>query len=92
MKNVYGYSEDGATYKTQKEMVKAYLIKSGARLSHAECAKKFGFLRLSALIFEIKKDLIREGDLTHVVRSEVMTGINRYDNSCRWKEYWIETV
>lgn len=59
MSKIYGYASDGTPLRTQKEVVRDYFVhNTGASnaLSHTGCEQKFGFKRLSALVFDIEKE------------------------------------
>ena len=59
MNKIYGYASDGTPLRTQKEVVRNYFLTNPGRdnaLSHTGCEQKFGFKRLSALVFDIEKE------------------------------------
>ena len=55
-------------------------LKSGQTLTAAQSANYFGIYRLSARIFDLKKQ-------GHNIKSEL-----KFDGSCHWSVYTIETT
>jgi len=76
---------------TQVAVIKDYCINTGKRVSQAMVTAKWGFTRLSGIIYILKDQLEREGGV-YAVCDERVSGINRYGNKCHYKEYWIEKV
>lgn len=88
-KKSYGLSEEGNLMSTQMAVIKDYCIKTGKRITQAMVTEKWGFTRLSGIIFKLKEQLEREGN-KFVICDEYVSGVNRYGNTCHFKEYWIE--
>lgn len=89
-KKSYGVDLNGNSIRTQVGMVRNYLEENpNNRVSQKFCTDKWGFTRLSAIMFVIKDDLEREGG-KQVVADTFVTGLNRFGNTTRYKEYWIE--
>jgi len=63
---------------SQNKIVLNYL-QSGASLTAAQSSNYFGIYRLSARIFDLK----RQG---HPIKSEL-----KFDGSCHWSVYTLET-
>lgn len=90
-KKSYGLDEDGNLMSTQVAVIKDYCMNTGKRVSQKMVTDKWGFTRLSAIIYNLKDRLEAEGG-KWAVRDEMVTGTNRYGNKCRYKEYWLEKV
>lgn len=88
MDKIYGYDSNGRPLKTQKEVVRNYfLTHPGPRnaLSHTGCEQKFGFKRLSALVFDIEKE-----DGITVSREERVVPTRYEGITSRPTFYWVE--
>lgn len=85
---IYGFGYDGKPLRTQKEVVRNYFITNTGKinaLSHTGCEVKFGFKRLSAIVFDIEK----EDGIT--VSREEMEVPTRYEGiTSRPTFYWVE--
>ena len=89
-KKSYGVSFDGKTLRTQVSVIRNYLLENPEhRVSQKFVTDKWGFTRLSAIIFILKEDLEREGG-KFVVNDCRMSVLNRFGNMTHPKEYWIE--
>lgn len=90
-KRSYGRDVDGKALDTQLKVVKAYLMaKPGVnRITHNACEKKWGFTRLSDIIFRMKKQLVGTG---YEINDQKLDVMNRWGNITHPKEYWIEKV
>lgn len=88
MSKIYGYAFDGTPLKTQKEVVRNYFLTHPGQhnaLSHTGCEDKFGFKRLSALVFDIEK----EDRIT--IRREERKVPTRYEGiTSRPTFYWVD--
>ena len=91
IKRGYGTDEDGNLMSTQVAVVRNYCIKTGKRVSQKMATAKWGFTRLSAIIYNLKDRLEREGG-KWAVRDELVKSVNRYGDTCRFKEYWLEAT
>lgn len=87
----YGYNAEGLPLRTQEAFMKHYLISTGEHVTTRTVADKWGFHRLSALIFKLKNQLLMEGGV-YVIKDRYCTGPNRFGIRATWKEYWIEKV
>ena len=56
-KKIYGVSADGSAIRTQVAMVRHYMEETGNRVSQKFVTDKWGFTRLSAIIYILKDDL-----------------------------------
>lgn len=83
---VYGYAADGTPLYTQRQVVKDYLVSTKKGISQAEAWALWGFSRLSAIIFDIRKELEDSGSKYRIAAID-KTGVNRYNISCNWTEY-----
>ena len=91
-KRIYGVDADGKAMRTQVAVVRNYLQENpNHRVTQKFVSEEWGFTRLSAIIFILKDDLLREGG-KQVVNDCRIEVVNRYGNITRPKEYWIETV
>lgn len=81
----------GAPLHTQRAVIKDYCISTGNRVSQKWVTDKWGFTRLSAIIFDLKREFEEEGNV-YVVKDATVTGVNRFGNETRYKEYWVETT
>jgi len=91
-KKAYGIDADGKALRTQVAVVRNYLEENPEhRVSQKFVTDKWGFTRLSAIIFIIKDDLKAEGGKL-VVNDRRMSVLNRFGNMTHPKEYWIETA
>ena len=90
-KKSYGRDVDGKVLDTQLKVVKAYLMeKPGVhRVTHRFCEEKWGFTRLSDIIFRMKKQLVGTG---YEINDRKLDVMNRWGNITHPKEYWIEKV
>lgn len=84
-KRVYGYTDDGKPLFTQREVVRNYLF-SGKSISQLQAWEMWGFSRLSAIIFDIRRDLDLEHSEYRIVAKDC-SGVNRYGFTCTWTEY-----
>ena len=89
MAKIYGYSSfDGTPLRTQKEVVRDYFLHNTGRanaLSHTGCEVKFGFKRLSALVFDIEKE-----DGITISREEIQVPTRYEGITSRPTFYWVE--
>ena len=83
---VYGYAEDGTPLKTQRDVVRDYLLSTKKAISQAEAWERWGFSRLSAIIFDLKDEF---RNTCHRIVSEDKSGVNRYGIVCNWTEYKV---
>jgi len=91
-KNTYGVGIDGQTLRRQVDVVRNYLESDpNNRVTQKFVTDKWGFTRLSAIIFVIKDDLEREGGNKEVCDCR-LTVTNRFGNPTHPKEYWIQDV
>lgn len=91
IKNNYGINADGDTMHTQVSVIRNYLLQNpNHRVSQNFVTDKWGFTRLSAIIFIVKDELEEEGNL-FVVKDRRMDVVNRFGNMTHPKEYWIES-
>lgn len=88
MKN-YGITKDGRILRTQEDVV-FYALEEGATVTQLWANTHWGFSRLSAIIFNIRERLEKEGR-GREVRDRVCTGPNRYGINSHWKEYYLHT-
>jgi hypothetical protein len=78
--------------RTQVAVVRNYLEeKPSNRVTQKFATDKWGFTRLSAIIFILKDDLEREGG-KQFVNDRRLDVINRFGNKTFCKEYWIENA
>ena len=83
---------EGNSMRTQVAVVRNYLEKNpGSVVTQKFVTDKWGFTRLSAIIFNLKDDLESEGG-KQVVSDRFVEGVNRFGNTTRYKEYWISTT
>lgn len=75
---------------SQSRIVENYL-KDGNRINQMECIDKWGFTRLSALMFIIR-DRLMENNENYRVKSAWEKGINRFGRLTKWKNYWLEEI
>ena len=68
--------------KTQREIVLEYLTQSDKGITQLEATNMFGFTRLSAIIYDLKK----EGHVFKVTREK---GVNRYGRKVSFDRYRI---
>ena len=90
-KKSYGVDADGNAIRTQVKMVRNYMEETGKSVTQKFVTDKWGFTRLSAIIYTLKDDLEREGN-KQVVADKFVTGVNRFGNATHYKEYWIEST
>ena len=91
-KSSYGVDMDGNAMRTQVAVIRNYLQENPEhRVSQKFVTDKWGFTRLSAIIYILKEDLRREGN-KQVVNDRTITVVNRFGNPSRPKEYWISDV
>lgn len=91
-KKSYGIDSDGKAMRTQVAVVRNYLEENtDHRVTQKFVTDKWGFTRLSAIIFVLKDDLRREGGKL-VVNDRRMDVTNRFGNKTFVKEYWIENT
>ena len=87
-KKIYGFAQDGTPLRSQKEVVRNYFIHNTGKynaISHTGCEQKFGFKRLSALVFDIEKE---DNIIISREEREVPT---RYEGiTSRPTFYWVE--
>lgn len=89
MKN-YGITKDGRVLRTQEDVV-LYALEQGTTVTQLWANEHWGFSRLSAIIFDIKDRLDREGS-SFRVRDRICSGANRFGVNCHWKEYYLENI
>lgn len=89
MKN-YGITKDGRVLRTQEDVV-LYALEQGTTVTQLWANEHWGFSRLSAIIFNIKDRLEREGRNVRV-SDRTCTGPNRYGIDSHWKEYYLEPI
>ena len=91
-KKSYGIDAEGAAMRTQVAVVRNYLQQSpDNRVTQKFVTDKWGFTRLSAIIFILKDDLEREGG-KQFVNDRRIEVVNRFGNITHPKEYWIEST
>lgn len=90
-KTNYGIDLNGDAMKTQVAVIKNYCLETGNRVSQMMVTEKWGFTRLSAIIFILKDVLETEGG-RYKVCDEMVSCTNRFGNTVRYKEYWLEEV
>lgn len=90
-KKSYGQDAGGNNMSTQVAVIRDYCISTGKKITQAMVTERWGFTRLSAIIFLLKDQLEREGGV-YTVCDEFVSGYNRFGNLCHFKEYWIEKV
>ena len=91
-KKNYGFDMDGNAMRTQVAVVRNYLEENpNNRVTQKFVTDKWGFTRLSAIIFILKDDLDREGG-KQIVNDRTIKVLNRFGNVTHPKEYWIEAV
>ena len=89
-KKNYGIDLNGKTMRTQVAVVRNYLEENPShKVSQKFVTDKWGFTRLSAIIYILKDDLEHEGN-KQVVADEFKSCTNRFGNKTHYKEYWIE--
>jgi hypothetical protein len=91
IKKSYGQDAGGNDMSTQVAVIRDYCISTGKKVSQAMVTERWGFTRLSAIIFILKDQLEREGGI-YTVCDERVSGLNRFGNKVNFKEYWIEKV
>lgn len=85
-----GLDRNGSVMDTQRKVILNYML-DGNVVSQMEVIRKFGFTRLSSIIYDLKEKLEREGN-QYFIKDRTVIGTNRYGNDCRFKEYWIEDI
>ena len=90
-KKNYGVDACGNSMKTQVAVIKNYCLTTGRKVSQMMVTEKWGFTRLSAIIYDLKDQPKRAGGI-YEVRDEIATTTNRFGNVVRYKNYWIEKV
>ena len=90
-KRSYGVDSCGNSMETQVAVIKNYLLTTGKKVSQMMVTERWGFTRLSAIIYDLKDQLKRAGGI-YEVRDEIATTINRFGTTVRYKNYWIEKV
>ena len=88
-KRSYGIDANGDAMRTQVAVVRDYLERTKNAVTQKFVTDKWGFTRLSAIIFLLKEDLDEEGN-KQVVKDRRLEVINRFGNRTHCKEYWIE--
>ena len=68
--------------KTQREIVLEYLTQSDKGITQLEATNMFGFTRLPAIIFALKK----EGYTFKITREK---GVNRYGRKVSFDRYFV---
>lgn len=92
MKQSYGISDNGNTMKTQVAVIRNYLEQNPEhRVTQKFVTDRWGFTRLSAIIFDLKDQLRAEGG-KQVVKDQRLSVTNRFGNMTHPSEYWIETI
>ena len=91
MKKNYGISETGQAMRTQVAVIKNYCLETGNRVSQMMVTEKWGFTRLSAIIYILKDVLASEGGKYRVC-DEIVSCTNRFGHTVHYKEYWLEEV
>ena len=89
-KREYGIDANGDAMRTQVAVVRNYMEQTGSPVTQKFVTDKWGFTRLSAIIFNLKDDLEEEGG-SQVVKDRRIEVINRFGNKTHCKEYWIES-
>ena len=84
----YGKDINGRTMRSQKDVIKNYLISTGYSISQEESNRMFGFTRLAARMFDIRAE-IEKNEEPYIVCSKIVVGTNSWGEPCRWKEWWI---
>lgn len=90
-KRSYGIDANGDAMRTQVAVVRDYMETTKNPVTQKFVTDRWGFSRLSAIIFNLKEDLDNEGG-TQVVRDRRLDVINRFGNKTHCKEYWIEDI
>ena len=91
-KKSYGVDASGKAMRTQVAVIRNYLMEGKHnRVSQKFVADRWGFTRLSAIIYLLKDDPEREGG-EYAVFDQRMSVLNRFGNITHPKEYWIEKV
>lgn len=91
-KKSYGIDAEGATMRTQVAVVRNYLQENPQnRVTQKFVTDKWGFTRLSAIIYDLKADLEKEGG-KQFVNSRKIEVVNRFGNNSRPSEYWLEST
>lgn len=90
MAKTYGYDSNGRPLRTQKEVVRNYFLNNTGKanaMSHEDCKTRFGFTRLSAIVFDIQN---QDGIAVSRERRTVPT---RYEGiTAEPTYYWVEQV
>lgn len=85
---IYGYSKEGMPLKSQKEVLRDYFIHNPGKenaLSHSLCEKKFGFKRLSAIVWDLENE-----DCITVSRETRVVPTRYADITSTPMFYWVE--
>jgi hypothetical protein len=67
---------------TQADQVLKHM-ESGKTISPMDAMKEYGIMRLASRILDLRK-------LGYNIRAETASGLNRFGNVVRWREYWLE--
>lgn len=89
-KRIYGIGMDGSPLRTQASAIRSYMKETGNKVSQKFVTDKWGFTRLSAIIYIIKDDLARENKGEYIA-DRFVSCTNRFGNPTHYKEYWIES-
>lgn len=90
-KHIYGINANGDAMRTQVSVIRNYLEECpNHKVNQKFVTDAWGFTRLSAIIFNLKDDLEKEGGFL-VVKDRRMDVPNRFGNMTHPKEYWIES-
>lgn len=88
----YGIDAEGATMRTQVAVVRNYLQSNpNNRVTQKFVTDKWGFTRLSAIIYILKDDLEREGGKLFV-NSRRISVPTRFGTISHPTEYWLEST
>ena len=90
-KRSYGFDANGDAMRTQVAVVRDYMASTRTSITQKFATDKWGLTRLSAIIFDLKEDLDKEGN-KQVVKDRRLEVINRFGNKTHCKEYWIEDI
>ena len=86
-RNLIMLTAQGDALYDQRAVVKDLLLR-GERVSQIQMTQDYGFTRLSAIIFDLKQEFLKEGN-KFTIGGERKSGTNRYGNKCHWKEYYL---
>lgn len=90
-KHSYGLGANDNPLHTQVAIIKDYCINTGNKVSQKFVTDKWGFTRLSAIIYILKDELEAEGGV-YKVCDERVSCTNRFGNKTYYKNYWIEST